>query len=282
MEKFTIRINSRQVLFNTIKQANISSQKRLSVIQSIDKLDKKSKAEVSAELKKKGLSSDQVNRLFSTLSQATPDDYLTQVIKLAQTMGVAKNNIRFDPTLARGLDYYTGPIFETVVTKPNIGSISGGGRYDNLINQLGGPDWPAVGVTLGLDRICDVIAENKLWPDLSPTSSQVLVTVFSSQAGSQPGSGQTGSRPAGTKSMVDISISLTDELRDQGINAETYLNPSAKLDQQIKYADRKGIPFVVILGPKELDSGTVTVKDMKTGKQKTVPLAKLPKLLQNS
>lgn len=262
MKQFTIRLNSRQVLFSLIEAAGISENLKFSIIQTIDKLDKKTRDEVSAELERKGLNSEQISDLFSTLAATRPAGYLEQVLEKAKSMGVADSYLKFDSTLARGLDYYTGPIFETVVEEPKIGSITGGGRYDQLIKQLGGPDWPAVGTTLGLDRICDVIIENKLWPDLSPTSTKVFVTLFD-------------------ESLVESSLSLAKELREGGIITEVYLDPRAKLDKQLKYADRKGIPFVVILGPEEVKKNVVTVKNMTTGEQKTVPLAELPKILQD-
>ena len=110
------------------------------------------------------------------MDNAKLDDNLSKIIDIAKSLGVT--NIKFDPTLVRGLDYYTGAIFETVVTEPKIGSITGGGRYDNLIKSLGGPDLPAVGTTLGLDRICDVITELNLWPDLAKTSTKYWSLFF--------------------------------------------------------------------------------------------------------
>ena len=230
---FTIRINSRKILFGITNST--------SVLQSLDKLDKKSEAEVKQELVDKGLVADEISKIFAGIKSATPDTDLQQVINLAAKLGV--DNIKFDPTLVRGLDYYTGTIFETVVTQPKVGSITGGGRYDNLIKTLGGPDLPAVGTTLGLDRICDVIAELNLWPDIKLTTTKVLVTIFSAE-------------------LRDKSIELSIRLRQTGIGVELYPDDRIKLDKQLQYAARKKIPYVVILGPEEVAKDMVTLKNM--------------------
>src|SRR3989344_4952252 len=246
---FTIRVNSRQILFDLIIKSNIPSNKSLTVLQSIDKLDKKTREEVSLELESKQISPLQIKDLFYYLKEAQPDPQFKEIMDLAKKMGA--KNVRFDPNLVRGLDYYTGAIFETMVEKPKIGSITGGGRYDQLIKTLGGPDLPAVGTTIGLDRICDVISELNLWPDLSPTPPRLLVTVFSPE-------------------LLNNSLSLSQSLRSQNINTELYPDPNIKLDKQLKYASAKGIPYVAILGPEEIEKGTVTLKNMATGEQKTL------------
>jgi len=241
---FTIRINSRKIL------AQITDS--TSVLQTLDKLDKKSEGEVKQELADKGLSNEKIDGIFTKLKAITPDEDLAMVMELATQLGVDK--LEFDPTLVRGLDYYTGTIFETRVNEPKIGSITGGGRYDNLIKDLGGPDLPAVGTTLGLDRICDVITELKLWPDLAATPTQVLVTVFSMELGEE-------------------AMQLAKSLRAQGINTETYPDATVKLDKQLKYASDKGIPYVTIIGPEEAEKGLVTLKNMTSGEQKQMPIS---------
>lgn len=240
---FTIRANSRQILFAITDS--------LSVLQSLDKLDKKSRAEVEQELSQKSLSPSQISDLFSKLDSAKPDDNLQKIIESAKKMGVT--NIVFDPTLVRGLDYYTGAIFETVVTEPKIGSITGGGRYDNLIKSLGGPDLAAVGTSLGLDRICDVVQELNIWPDLSLTPIQILVTIFSPE-------------------YSDKSIELSTKLRRAGVTTELYPDDRIKLEKQLKYASQKSIPYVAILGPEEISNDVITLKNLSTGQQKKCKL----------
>lgn len=252
---FTIRINSRQILFDLIIKSSISSDKSLSVLQSIDKLDKKTITEVEDELIRKQITKSQIMDLFSYINSASPDENLGQIINMAKQLGV--KNIRFDPALVRGLDYYTGAIFETVITQDlpdgrRVGSVTGGGRYDNLIKTLGGPDLPAVGSTIGLDRICDVITDLNLWPDIPPTPTKILVTIFSPD-------------------LYSPALQLSSSLRQKGIPVEIYPDANTKLDKQLKYASLKSIPYVAILGPEELEKNIITIKDMKSGTQRQMP-----------
>lgn len=254
--EFTIRINSRQVLFAIIRKSGVPKSKALTVIQSIDKLDKKSRVEVEKELFDKGLSKKTIKTIFSSLQTAKPDAYLKEVITSLTELKMKPTSWKFDPTLARGLDYYTGPIFETVVTKPKIGSITGGGRYDQLLKLLGGTDLPAVGTTIGLDRVVDVILDQKLWKEASASISQVLISVFD-QASKQ------------------YSLEITSILRSNGIKAEVYLDYDEKLSTQLRYANRRNIPYVVIAGPEEIKNRNVTLKDLRSGKQKIMTLDEL-------
>ncbi len=250
---FKIRINSRNVLFSIMEKAEIPEQMWLSTIQSLDKLDKKSKDEVEKELFEKKLASEQINKIFELANIAKPDDFLEKVIDFSANLGVEEKRLVFDPFLSRGLDYYTGPIFESVVDEPKIGSVTGGGRYDKLLKSLGGPDLPATGTSIGLDRVCDVIEELNLWPDISKSTTKLLVTIFS-------------------KDLLIQSIKLANSLRDSGINTELYPDELVSLDKQIKYADKKGIEWVVILGPEEIKDNKVTLKNLKKGEQNTLPL----------
>lgn len=167
--------------------------------------------------------------------------------------------MEFDPRLARGLDYYTGPVFESSVDQPKIGSIAGGGRYDKLLKILGGPNLPATGTTIGLDRVADVIEELGLWPDISKTLTKILVSIFS-------------------KKLLVQSIKVASSLREKGINTELYPNEEAKLEKQLKYADKKNIPYVVIIGPEEAKNDTLILKNMTTGEQEKIPLKRLDSL----
>jgi len=259
--EFTIRINSRQVLFNVMEKAGVSKDKTLSVIQSIDKLDKKTQEEVEVELAEKGIANGTIRNIFSSLKSAKPDEYLEQVIAAFDNLKIQKSSWKFDPTLARGLDYYTGPIFETVVTKPQIGSITGGGRYDKLMNSLGSTDLPAVGTTIGLDRVVDVIIDQNLWPESAKSTAQVFVSIFD-------------------PSFEEYSLKIASELREQGINTETYLNSKEKLSNQLKYADRKNIPYAIIAGSDEVNKQKITVKNLCTGEQKILTLEEALTLFQ--
>lgn len=254
---FTIRINSRQILFELMVKAGIPSDKSFSVLQSIDKLDKKSEAEVSQELASKSISPMQISELFTALELSQADAHLREIMQYAESLGVT--NLQFDPRLVRGLDYYTGAIFETVVTEPKIGSITGGGRYDQLIKNLGGPDLPAVGTTIGLDRICDVISDLRLWSDLPVTPTRILVTIF-------------------TPDLLTKSLELSKSLRDSGIATEVFLDPTAKLDKQLKYASQKSIPYVAILGPDEISQSNFTLKKLADSTQTAYPLDEISDL----
>lgn len=254
---YKIKVNSRTVLFSSMEEAGIPENKMLSAISSIDKLDKKSKEEVEDELDKKGFTKDQIKDMFGAIKKAKPDPFLDEAMYFAARLGV-RGTMIFDPTLARGLDYYTGPIFESVVEEPNVGSITGGGRYDKLLKNLGGPDLPATGTTIGLDRVAEIIKDLDLWENVARTSTQVLVTIFS-------------------KETVEASLKLAFSLREKGVNTEVYPTPDDKLDKQLKYADKKGIPWVVILGEKEIKGNFYTLKNMEKEKQTEVKLDELVK-----
>lgn len=171
---------------------------------------------------------------------------------------VSPDVYRFWPVLARGLDYYTGPIFETTVEVAEIGSITGGGRFDNLIQQMGGPDMPASGSSFGLERIMEVIEQLGLKPETSQTT-QVFVTLFS----------------LNDAALVRAAFELSTELRLTGVCVEVYTGEAQKLSKQIDIANRKSIPIVVIIGPDELGQNTVTIKEMRSGTQRVIPRAEV-------
>jgi len=246
---FTILINSRIVLNNILKACKITEDKN-SILQSLDKFSKIGQDGVTKELIGKNIPKAKITVLFKYIKQAQPDEYLQNVINQLKILGVSKNNYQFNPTIVRGLDYYTGPIFETVVTKPKIGSITGGGRYDNLIKSLGGPDISAVGTTIGLDRIVDCITELNLLPNLPKTKTKVLFANFGDKT-------------------VNQSLKLITELRNNNI-ASSFYPDNDKLSKQFKYADSLGIPFVAMIGTDESKNNQVTLKNMATGEQKTI------------
>jgi histidyl-tRNA synthetase len=171
-------------------------------------------------------------------------------------MQLKNPKIAFDPSLARGLSYYTGAIFEVKALNVSIGSISGGGRYDNLTGTFGMPGLSGVGISLGVDRIYDVMEELGIFPEaLQLSSTKVMVTNF-------------GEETLG-KSLETVAI-----LRQQGINSEIYPENS-KIKKQFEYADKKNIPFVIILGSDEIEKEVYLVKNMKSGEQNTFTLNQL-------
>ena len=248
---FKIKINSRNLLTSSLINAKIPAQLHNPAIVTIDKLENKGKSSVKKELSEKGLTANQINKLFAEITKAKPDRALQTVIDYAQNLGAA-GKIVFDAALARGLDYYTGPIYEVTVDKPKIGSIAGGGRYDKLLKDLGGPNLPATGASIGLDRVIDVIEELNLWKDISKTAVKVLVTVFSEK-------------------NLSRSLEIANLLRKSGINTELYLDAKTKLEKQLKYADKKGIMWAIIVGPKEILKQKVILKNLKTKTQESIP-----------
>ena len=261
-ENFIIRINSRQILFSIMQSAGVPQNKTLSVIQSIDKLDKISFEEVKQELITKNIKPEIIEKIFRLIKKAKPDLFLQQVLSLVKKLDVPKNFFRFDPVLARGLDYYTGPICEAIIEESKIGSIAGGGRYDKLIGMFTDKDIPACGTTIGIDRIIDVIKELNLWPELSSTTTQVLVTLFD-------------------KFFLNQAIEISQMLRSENINTEIYLDFEDRLEKQLKCADKKGIPFAVIFGPEEIQKNTVILKNLKTRTQKEIQKSNFIKEIKN-
>lgn len=249
---YKIIVNSRQILFKVLEGV-VSNDKYMSVIRIIDKLDKKPEQEVREELSAKGYSPDQIEKIFVKFNsiQITEDKKLELIISTAVDLfGVKKELIEFKPTLARGLDYYTGLIFEAKAIRSDIGSLGGGGRYDELIGTFSGQKVPAVGFALGFDRIMDILTLSKN----SQTNTKIFVATFETN---------------------EFSFNILKSLRDAKIPSEINLETNIKIDKQLKYADKKGIPYVAIIGPDEIKNNTVTLKDLLNQKQETLSVDQL-------
>lgn len=243
-----ILINDRQSLMQAVSPFVTSEVAPTSIIQSLDKLDKLSQDQVEAELTAKGLEPSQAKQVIATLNSTPPPSSLQAIQQTALDLGVSENNLVYSPTLARGLDYYTGLIFEAVL--PGLpGSLGAGGRYDNLIEQLGGPPTPAVGFGLGFDRTVEAAQSLNLVPQANQ-GTQLLITVFDS-------------------STLPYSLKVANQMRQSGIRTEVYPTFD-KLPKQLKLANKKQIPFVAILGPEEAANQTITIKNMQTGTQQIV------------
>jgi histidyl-tRNA synthetase len=241
-KNYKIRVGDRK-LFEGIPPAAITI---------IDKLKKIGEEKVIAELKAKGLDEKILNKIKSS----KPSSNIELILGIAQEMGVA-DKVYFDPTLARGLDYYTGMILEVEIDGFDAGSVGGGGRYDNLIGLFSNKQIPAVGFAFGFDRVIQAMEELNLFPkDLQTT--KVLVTIFSQE-------------------LMEDSLNCSLLLRSAEVSTELYLDENAKMEKQLKYADQKGIPYVVIIGPEEAAKNMVTLRNMKTREQKTVSGEKLIK-----
>lgn len=241
-------VNDRASLFRLVDQSGIASEKRLTVLQSLDKLDKLPQSEVLAELMRKGIPEEQAQSLFSAMTQATPGPELQHILQLAEQLGVPNHALKFSPALARGLDYYTGLIFESKLPSGG-GSLGGGGRYDTLIEQLSGVSMPAVGFGIGFDRTVEVLRERGALHNTTEPAT-VLVTVFDPQ-------------------FIEPSARYTALLREKGINAELYPHANEKIGKQLKYANRTQKTFVALIGSDEAQSKTVTLKHLASGTQYT-------------
>ncbi len=242
-----IVVNDRQVLFTALKAFVTDSVDVFSIIQSVDKLDKKSEADVVAELVKKGLSQEDATKCLQEITSAEPTESLKEILSLVSSLGVPEDTVSFDPTIARGLDYYTGMIFEIKIPEYGAGSIGGGGRYDELIEKLGGTNVPAVGMSFGFDRLVEAVQALSLDGD-TEKSAQVLVTLFGAE-------------------LTPKSLEVAAQLRASGISTEVYPNQDEKLGKQFAYADKRQIPQVIVVGPNEIKNKTVVLKSMESGEQ---------------
>ncbi|MCL4637813.1 MULTISPECIES: histidine--tRNA ligase [Olivibacter] len=268
LKDFVIKLNNRKLLAGI---ADIIGKPELLIDMTvaIDKLDKIGLVGVKQELAAKGFSTEELAMLdpIITLSGSNVDKLATlkevlkssemgqkgieeieMVLAYAQKLDAnALPYIEVDITLARGLNYYTGSIFEVKTNEVSMGSIGGGGRYDDLTGMFGLPGLTGVGISFGADRIYDVLLELDLFPESTTKTTQVLVTNFD-------------------QSTEDYALSLLQTLRKNGIASELY-PVAAKLKKQLTYADQKKIPYVIFIGAEELSSGMLTIKKMITGEQ---------------
>jgi len=233
------------------------------VISAIDKLEKVGEEKVIEEIAKtKAISCDEAKAILKQIKNKKPTEAILKLFSLLKTYDLKdEEDFVFKPTLARGLDYYTGIIFEAVDDNYKGGSLGGGGRYDNLIGIFLENSIPACGFAFGFDRLLEAGNELNLFPKKS-TATKVLVTIFS-------------------KNFIEKSIKVAAFLREKNINTELFLNPEKKLDKQLKYADKKGIPYVLILGEEEVKKNVVKLKNLKTGSQKDFSLEEALKILSN-
>lgn len=253
-KEIALNLNDRQTLMANLTPFTTDKVDVFSLIQTIDKLDKKTQVEVVAELVEKGLVEEQAKLALTTLQTTGPSDNLKAIIDGAIALGVDEKSLVFNPFLARGLDYYTGMIFEILLPEYGGSSSGGGGRYDKLIDSLGGVDIPAVGVAFGFDRTVEAAIALGLLPE-NKSTSQILVSVFDEQ-------------------LLPESLQVAGQLREAKIRTELY--PAVdKLGKQFKYADQKQIPFVIIIGEEEKNENLIVLKDMTTGQQFKLTLQEL-------
>ncbi len=236
-------------------------------IATIDKLKKIGKDGVVEELVARGTAktSEEAKNILQSIMDAKMSERLEEVFAKLSEMDIDSNLLEYSPTLARGLDYYTGLIFEVEIPEYPVGSVCGGGRYDNLIGMFAGQQIPAVGCAFGFDRTLEAMEELNLFPqELTSSSTKVLVTIFE-------------------KRLEQKSLEVTSRLRTSTINTEVWLGEIKEknpLEKQLKYADAKKIPYVVIIGPEEAAEDKVTLKNLADRTQQKVSVDELLTLLQ--
>jgi histidyl-tRNA synthetase len=271
LPNFMVHISHRRLLASLARHAGVPEELAGTVYRSVDKLAKIGATGVRSELTERGVSAEAAGRILdAVLAEGTPADLLAELrerlasdphavaaideldelFSLLPAFGVPATAYCFDLTLARGLDYYTGPVYEATVSEPNVGSVAGAGRYDALIGTFLGREVPATGMSLGLERIIEVVEEFNLVASPA-TIAQALVTVF--------------------PDTINEAAAVATRLRATGLRVDFSLLPHRSLGEQLKYAGRKGIPFAVIAGPDELARNVVAVKNIATGEQVEYP-----------
>ncbi len=280
ISNFVVRINHRNLLGAIARSAGGPEANTGNIIRTIDRLDKIGPDKVERQLAADGLDAAGASRLMSLITaRGNPDAVLSDVVEQIgegdgvreatddlsrlfsglASLGVPANRAILDLSLARGLDYYTGPVVEATVEQPAVGSIAGGGRYDGLVGSFSSRPMPATGVSLGIERIIEVVSEFDLLP-VPGTTAQLFV--------------------AGFRDDIAGAARLATRLRTAGFRTDLTLLSERSLGDQFRYADRKGIPFAVIQGSEERAAGLVTIKDLVSGNQTQTPDDQLEAMLR--
>lgn len=272
MTDFTMLVNSRKVLAGLLEVSDVPDELGSGVLTSLDKLDKMSPREVTDEITGRGLAEKSAAELVGMMTAEDAADRIRTALKLSEagmagleelddvlalaSSQIPPGRIAFSPRMVRGLSYYTGPIWELVAAGVP-GSIGGGGRYDKLIEQLGGPDVPATGTSLGIERILMLLADDAAG---RPGPVDVAVTVLGPE-------------------LAEASFGLAAQARSAGLRASVYLGSSRKLGRQLRWAADLGSRWCLIYGNAEREAGTVTVRDLLSAEQEAVPSGEVPEYL---
>lgn len=270
-----IKLNNRKILAG-IAEVIGEKQKIIDITVAIDKLDKVGLEKVNEELRLKGLTGDAITRLQPIINlKGNTEEKLRNLEAFLSGSDIGKkgieetatiislsgnSNLELDTTLARGLNYYTGAIIEVKAKNIQMGSLCGGGRYDDLTGIFGLPDVSGVGISFGADRIYDILEETNAFPDTGQAFTKILFVNFGD---------------AETKHC----LTLLNQLRKEGVNAELYPD-TVKMKKQLSYADDKKIPYVALIGSEEMKSGKITVKTLKSGEQSELSMSELLQLLR--
>ena len=266
-DNFTIKINNRK-LFNGLFESLNQKENAVEILRIIDKIEKIGKETVIEELEKIQVPTDSINKILEFIEiEGTTDEKLQklqdlnienesfqtgleelkQVVKYVRLFGIPDSNFKVDLTIARGLDYYTGTVYETFLNEyRELGSVCSGGRYENLAEHYTDKKLPGVGISIGLTRLFYKLNElNLIKADKKSVAEVLIVTMVED---------------------MKMPIKLASNLRNNGINTEIFLNDK-KLKAKMKYADKLEIPYVIVVGEDEVNTGIVKIKNMKTGEQ---------------
>ena len=276
---FSIKINHRAILSGLAELCD-AKENESSLFVAIDKLDKIGEEKVKEELRGRGFSESSLMALFEILNfkgnTQQKIEYLSvkfsnspsgqkgiadfkEVLSLIANYGATEEHVEFDISLARGLSYYTGCIFEVKINNVSIGSVSGGGRYDNLTGGFGLPGVSGVGFSFGVDRLYDAMEELKLFPQEAQVSTQVMIAHFDAES-------------------KHYGLKVLQQLREKNIASEIYPD-AVKIQKQLDYANKKMIPFVIVIGSEEMKSGLLAFKDMRKGEQEKISVQDILKKL---
>lgn len=266
------RVNNRKFIDGLTKYAGATGEQFYTICVAVDKLEKIGIDAVVGEMLKKGVTQPVVDKIVEVISLKGSNEELIQALRMRmagipeaeaglseletlfsylKAAQVDPAKYRFDLSIIRGLSYYTGPVWEFVVKDGGVGSVGGCGRYDKLVGLYLGRDIPATGGSFGIERIIEIIKDRNLLREKK--NNEVLVTVF------QP-------------ELAEKSIAIARMLRNKGASVILYPDIASRLDKQLKYANKKGIRYVIIAGQDEIAGNTVQLKDMQTGQQKTLSL----------
>ena len=281
-KKFTVNVNDRKILTGIGQFSGVPDELLGGLYRSIDKLEKIGLDGVKAELKRNEIPEDVIDKMLELLQIEGENEAiltslrdrlgnypialegiteLEEVVRHLQALNIPEEYYKVKFAMVRGLEYYTGPIYETTIEEPKMPSITGGGRYDELVGMFLDRSYPATGTTIGIERIIDAMEELNMFPStVGKTVTQVLVTLFDT-------------------SLADASLQMANMLRKEGLNTEMYFEPDS-LGNQLRYAGRKGIPYVIILGPDELAADQITVRNLIRKEQQTVKRAEVVELIK--
>jgi len=275
IQDYSIKINHRAILSGMAELCEARG-KESSLFVAIDKLDKIGEEKVKDELRVRGLSDASLSSVFEILNfkgttqqkieflsskfSNTPSAQkgitdFKDVLNLLSDYGASEDHVEFDIALARGLSYYTGCIFEVKINNVSIGSVSGGGRYDNLTGVFGLPGVSGVGFSFGVDRLYDAMEELKLFPQEAQISTQVLIAHFD-------------------EASKRYGLKVLQSLRENGIASEIYPDV-VKIQKQLEFGNKKMVPYAIVIGSEEVKSGILAFKNMKTGEQQKLTIEKI-------